>query len=171
MAWRRVNPRLVKQDQPAERRVWYWDDGSLDTGELVLWLDWAGRVARFQLAHARFLVGREYLAEWQRGTGLRLGEVQDGERVGRAGMAPLVRYGVTDPRVLATLGDYFARNAAVLPPLHRAAVAAALDTAPAPGPLPSMERPPRPLGDAVGGRAGGTGDGTAATHKVAPRGA
>ena len=170
MAWRRVNPRLVKQDQPAERRVWYWDDGSLDTGELVLWLDWAGRVARFQLAHARFLVGREYLAEWQRGTGLRLGEVQDGERVGRAGMAPLVRYGVTDPRVLATLGDYFARNAAVLPPLHRAAVAAALDTAPAPGPLPSMERPPRPLGDAVGGRAGGTGAGTAATHKGSGRG-
>jgi hypothetical protein len=165
MAWRRIDPRLVKQADAAERREWYWDDGSLDSGELLLWLDGAGRVARFQLAHARFAAGREYLAEWQHGGDLRLGEVRN-ERGGRHSMAPIIQFGVPDAGVRAQLGAYFARNAAVLPPLQRAAVAAALDAPPTAEPTHLRGTLLRPLADAVGGQAGGTGNGTAATRKA-----
>jgi hypothetical protein len=184
MAWQRVDSRLVKQDDPAARRVWYWDDGPLDRGELLLWLDERGHVVRFQLSHARFLARHEYLAEWRLPGALRVGEVRDGAG-GQVRRSPLIRYARPEPAVLTQLADYFARNAALLPPLERAAVGLALDRelaavhgspmgSPAPadsGALPHgpwSVSPLRPRADAVSGRAGGTGNGTAATLKASP---
>ena len=50
MAWHHVASRLLQQDQPDYRKVLYWDDSLLERGELLLWLDAADEVARFQLS-------------------------------------------------------------------------------------------------------------------------
>ena len=149
MAWFRIDPRLLKQDDPQRRTVMYWDDGPLDRGELLLWMDQAGNVTAFQLAHAKFLASREYLAEWHRGGTLRLGEVAGEGGAARFKTAPTVRYGALDESVLGQLREYFARNAEALEPREREAVAAALGgnepgagpRPPDPGGLPSAPQP------------------------------
>jgi hypothetical protein len=55
VAWLRVNPRVLQQGDPRHRRLLYWDEGPYDTGQLFVWVDGAGDVARFQLSHRRFL--------------------------------------------------------------------------------------------------------------------
>jgi hypothetical protein len=164
LGWHRVSHRL-RQDHPNHHQVLYWDDGPLDSGELLLWLDEAGGIARFQLCWRQFRASCEHVAEWQRGYGLRFGEVDDGA-AGWRKMTPIIRYRQPDAVALAGLRDYFVRNAAVLEPHHRAAIARALHhKASRHGRgrrrLQRRRRAPFP----VSGKAGGTGDGIAATSK------
>ena len=166
MAWLPIDPCILKQDDPHRRKVWYTDDGPLDTGDLLLWLDRAGNVTRFQLSHAKFPTHKEYLVEWQHGRTLRFGEVDAGEGTARFKMSPTVSYRRLDGSGLAPLVDYFTRNAGVLEPRQREAITAALRgkvATAAPSPLNCCEVQRAPLG--VSGHNGGTGDGTAATNK------
>ncbi len=164
VAWQRIAPHLLKRETAAERVVWYWDDGPLVAGGLLLWLDGAGHVVGFQLTHTPFPGTREYLADWRAGGSLRCGQVGDGEGGLHRKMAPIVRYERPDARRLAALAAYFARNAAALEPGHRAAVAAALGG----GDEASAARPRRARGvvHAVSGKNGGRGAGIAATRKA-----
>jgi hypothetical protein len=165
VAWQRIAPHLLKQETPSERLVWYWDDGPLTTGELLLWLDAEGRIARFQLAHAPFPGTREYLADWARERGLRLGQVGRGEGTPHHKMAAIIRYQRPDARPLAQLADYFTTNAWVLNPFHRATVAAALAAPPMLSPPPPLSRRAADAAHAVSGKNGGRGSGTAATNE------
>lgn len=130
MAWQRIDPRYLKQTDRSTVALWYRDVGHLETGELLLWVDAAGRVQGFHLSHSDWPRGREHLAEWRDGHDLRLGEVDSGEGGGDAGsykMSPTVRFlGRPEPHLLAELVAYFDRNAAALEPRHREAVAAVL---------------------------------------------
>jgi hypothetical protein len=165
VAWQRIAPHLLKQDAPHGRVVWYWDNGPLVAGGLLLWLDTAGRVARFQLTHTPFPGTREYVATWRQGGTLRLGQVGDGGDGPHHKMAPVVRYERPDAGRLAALAAYFARNAAAVEPRHREAVAAVLGTsAVAAEPEPPARRA-RAAPHAVSGKNGGRGLGTAATDK------
>ena len=164
MAWYRLAAGLLRQDDPAHHKVLYWDDGPLHAGELLLWLDAGGDVARFLLSHRPFRGHREHCVEWRRGGAPRFGEVDDGEAAGRGKMAPLVHYRHADTAELATLQAYLAANVAVLEADHGATIAKILGPAAglpfdAPG---GRRREPR---HAISGKGGGMGDGTAATRK------
>src|SRR5579884_654520 len=162
VAWHRVSHHL-RQDHPGQQKVLYWDDGPLDSGELLLWLDEAGSIARFQLSWRQFRAPREHVAEWRRGGGLRFGEV-DGDAVGWRKMAPTIQYRQPDAAALSGLRAYFARNAAVLEPRQRAAIARALALGSAARGRQRLRR--RRRGPSrLSGKAGGTGSGTAATNK------
>jgi hypothetical protein len=164
VAWQRIAPHLLKQEAPGARRVWYRDDGPLVEGGLLLWLDDAGRLTRFELTHTPFPGTREYVADWQASGALRLGQVGDGEGGPPHKMAPIVRYEQPDAGRLAALAAYFAGNAAVVEPRHRAAVAGILGA-----PAALAADPPLPYvratAHAVSGKNGGHGPGTAATRK------
>jgi hypothetical protein len=129
MAWYRLAAGLLRQDDPAHHKVLYWDDGPLHAGELLLWLDGGGDVARFLLSHRPFGGSREHCVEWQRGGAPRFGEVDDGEGAGRGKMAPIVHFRGADPATLAELQAYFAANAAALEPDQGATIAAVLEPA------------------------------------------
>jgi hypothetical protein len=165
MAWQRIAPHLLKQDTTHERVVWYWDDAPLVAGGLLLWLDDADCVARFQLTHTPFPGTHEYLADWRRGSTLRLGQIGDGEAALHHKMAPIVRYQRPDTGRLAQLAAYFARSAAALEPHHREAVAAVLGTPAAAPALEPRRRGARGAAHAVSGKNRGRGAGTAATNK------
>jgi hypothetical protein len=128
VTWLRVDPRILRQDDPRHRRIVYWDEDPHDVGQLFVWVDGTGDVARFQLSHRKFLTYRECVAEWHRGSDLRVGEVADGEGAAGVKRAPIMRYHRSDNRGLAQLRDYFARNAEALEPRHRAAIALVLGT-------------------------------------------
>jgi hypothetical protein len=129
MAWYRLAAGLLRQDAPAHHKVLYWDDGPLHAGELLLWLDGGGDVARFLLSHRPFGGSRERCVEWQRGGAPRFGEVDDGEAAGRGKMAPIIHFRGADPATLAELQAYFAANAAALEPDQGATIAAVLEPA------------------------------------------
>jgi hypothetical protein len=126
VGWQRVAPHLLKPGAPGERVAWYWDDGPLGGGGLLLWLDAADRVVGFELTHTPFPGTREYLADWRRGGALRLGQVGDGEGGPHHKMAPVVRYERPEAGRLAGLAAYFARNAGAVEARYREGVAAVL---------------------------------------------
>jgi hypothetical protein len=167
MAWRLIDPRLLRQDHPRWRLLWYQDAAVSDGGGLLCWLDAEGAVARFQLVHTPFLAHQAYCLEWQRGGAPRFGVVDDGERTGRCKMTPIVRYTGRDDRVLAALAAYFAANAGVVEWRARAAIALVMQRARRAGAADLAPPPagPPPAGG-VSGRQGGAGDGTAATNKL-----
>ena len=166
MVWHAVDPRLLKQDDPHHRRHYYRDDGPLDAGELLLWLNTKGEVVRFQLSHTRFPSPTEYLAEWRRGGSLRFGEVDSGEPTGRYKMAPTIRYRLLDGKALALLLDYFARNASSLAPHQRETILGVLRShAPLSRPLPAAHHPVQHAAYGISGQDGGTGNGYAASDK------
>src|SRR5947209_1590632 len=134
MAWHRFAAELLRQDDPEHRKVLYWDDGPLHAGELLLWLDAGGDIARFLLSHRPFRGPREHCVEWQRGGAPRFGEVDDGEAAGRGKMAPIVHFRRADPAALAGLQAYFAANAVALEPAQGATIADVLG----PGVVPPM---------------------------------
>jgi hypothetical protein len=139
MAWHRFAAALLRQDDPEHRKVLYWDDGPLHAGELLLWLDEGGDVARFLLSHRPFRGPREHCVEWQRGGAPRFGEVDDGEAAGRGKMTPIVHFGRADPAALAGLQAYFAANAAALEPAQGTTIADVLG----PGVVPPPDAPRR----------------------------
>ena len=166
MVWHAVDPRLLKQDDPRHRRHYYRDDGPLDAGELLLWLNAKGEVVRFQLSHTRYPSLTEYLAEWRRGGSLRFGEVDSGEPTGRYKMAPTICYRLLDGKALALLLDYFARNASPLAPHQRETIAAVLRSHLALARPPPAARPAVPqVRYGISGQDGGTGDGYAVSDK------
>jgi hypothetical protein len=166
VAWFRIQTRLTNQDDPRYHVVWYGDTDSLDVGGLLLWEDDAGAVARFQLWHSPFLVGREYLLDWQMSRGSRLGEVLSDAGAGLRRGSPQIRYHGVDRGVLDGLVGYFAANGSVLPWRHRAAVAAVLHAAEAEPPATPRGHPrAHPLLQNVSGKEGGVGNGTAATRR------
>src|SRR5438067_12957153 len=119
MAWHRFAAELLRQDDPEHLKVPYWDDGPLHAGELLLWLDAGGDVARFLLSHRPFRGPREHCVEWQRGGAPRFGEVDaagprsdDGEAAGRGKMAPIGNFRRADPATLAGPPAYFAADPA-----------------------------------------------------------
>jgi len=164
MAWRLIDPRWLRRDDPAHHRLWYWDDGPLDSGDLLLRLDASDTVLGFELTHRRFPRPGVYHARWQRGEGLRLGEVDSGERSGHVGMSPIVRYSAPRIDAIRLLGEYFERNAHLLEPRHRDAIAAIIGSEDWPAaPARQRERPRRP--HPLSGRNRGTGAGRAASGK------
>jgi hypothetical protein len=165
VAWQRIAPHLLKQEATHERVVWYWDDGPLVGGGLLLWLDDRDRVARFQLTHTPFPGTREYVADWRRGGGLRLGQVGDGEGGPHHKMAPVVRYERPEAGRVAALAGYFTRNAAAVPLRHRESVASVLGAPAADAASEPPGRRVRAAAHAVSGKNGGHGPGTAATNK------
>jgi hypothetical protein len=133
VTWYRVDPRYLKQSDPAGLTLAYVSHGERDTGHLVLQLDGDRDVAGFELAYDRFLGGAELYAVWDRVTGLRVGEV---ERLGRAnagrprpGMSPLVQYRRPSAADPGRLLGYVERSAGPLAPHHRQAVVGVLRSA------------------------------------------
>jgi hypothetical protein len=127
MAWYRLAAGLLRQDDPEHAKIMYWDAGPLHAGELLLWLDADGDVARFMLSHRPFRGRLEHCVEWQRGGEPRFGEVDDGESSGRSKMAPVVRRHRVDAATVEMLRTYFAENAEVLEPDQRAVIDGVLD--------------------------------------------
>jgi hypothetical protein len=130
MVWHRVAADLLRQEEGLDEKVLYWDDGPLDAGELLLWLDAAGEVTRFQLSCQRFSARREHLVEWRRGQGLRVGEVDGEGGTRRLKQTPTIRFGPPDLVALAELRVYLQRNATALDPGHSATLASILGTNP-----------------------------------------
>jgi hypothetical protein len=129
MAWHYVAAHLLQQDRPDQQKVLYWDDSLTEHGELLLWLDDADDVARFQLTWQPFQEPAEHLIEWRREQGLRAGTVaSERDRRGLVA-APTVHYSPLEPAVLAGMRAYLAQHAPALPPRHRTAVVRALASA------------------------------------------
>jgi hypothetical protein len=131
VVWHRVDPRYLRQDDPDSIAVGYCANHSPDAGELWLWQSDDGRVTRFLLSHTVFPGGREYVAQWRQGQGVRIGEVDAGEGPMEEGlrlkMSPIVRYhGRPSSRVVVPLVEYFERHSPALPPNQREQVAALL---------------------------------------------
>jgi hypothetical protein len=143
VAWLPIDPRYLRQplaDGDAGAggcTLAYVSHGERDAGHLVVYLDGRGRLERFELIYARFLSCRELVAEWDRATGLRVGEIDDGDAQdgdmprtggGRAGGprphgSPLIRrYRHPSPADIGLLLAYVERNAAPLDGQHRATV-------------------------------------------------
>src|SRR5690349_22947969 len=75
MGWHRVAPRYLRQRAPDTLTLAFVSHGELDLGQLVLHLDRAGQVVRFELAFDPFLGAGEWLAEWDAEGGLRISDV------------------------------------------------------------------------------------------------
>src|SRR3954447_25327485 len=130
MAWYRLPPGRLPQGDPPPHKGRSLGEGPLHAGELLLWIDGGGDVARFLLSHRPFRGPREHCVEWQRGGAPRFGEVDaagprsdDGEAAGRGEMARIVHFGRADPAALAGLQAYFAANAATLEPAQGTTIA------------------------------------------------
>lgn len=130
MGWRQIDSRYLRQIDPEGLTVAYVSHGGRDTGHLLLYLDNQRDVARFELAYERFLSRRELFAEWDRGTGFRIGEVETDDDAGdwgwRLKMSPIVRYRRPSAAMLGRLLGYVERNAGVLDSRHRQAVVSVL---------------------------------------------
>lgn len=143
MAWRAIDPRYLRQPggHAAGRLLAYVQAGGRDDGHLLLRLDGRGEVAGFELTYARFPGDRELVAQWDRATGLRLGELDTGGGApggrpttgGRPAHgprphgSPLVRrYRRPVAADVGLLLGYAERNAEPLAPRHRATVLDAL---------------------------------------------
>ncbi len=132
MTWQRIEQGYLRQEAPDLVSLWYHDDGTPESGDLLLWLDATGRVMRLQLSHGQAPGGTEQLAEWHGGGALRVGEVDSGEqgRGSGAKMSPLVRYHQqADPRIVASLLAYFRQRAGELEAQHRLFIEAILQQA------------------------------------------
>lgn len=132
MTWQRIEPGYLRQEEPDLVSLWYHDDGTPESGDLLLWLDAAGDVLRLQLSHSQAPGGKEYLAEWHRGGALRVGDVDSGEQgtQSAAKMSPLVYYHKeADPRIVAPPLAYFRRRAGGLDAQHRLFIEAILKRA------------------------------------------
>lgn len=134
VAWRRIDPRHLRQRDPHGLTVAYTETGGRDAGHLLLTLDADGGVLAFELTCERFLSGRELFAGWSREQGLRVGEVDAGRS--RTSFGPrvkpssLVRYYSRPPAVeVAALLAYVAENRAALPVEQYDAVTARLRAA------------------------------------------
>lgn len=129
MTWRHVDPKFVRQDDPQLRAEWYSDWAERGGGELMMWLDRGGRVRAFQLSHEEWPSLKHYVAAWQSGTGLRVGEVDEGDRARSLSRlhAPVMRFApVADSRAAGRLLEYFRSNADALEPLQRTTISAVL---------------------------------------------
>ena len=116
MAWQRIDSRHLRRGDPSSPDAVYWDVGQLGSGSLLLWHAAGGRVRGFELPHAKFPGGREYVVEWHAGRGARVGEVDSGE-VGADGrkMSPIVRATeLATADVVSRMLEYLERNGAEL---------------------------------------------------------
>jgi hypothetical protein len=110
----------------------YADPAGWSVGSLLLWLDPAGIVERFELCHAPAPGRREYVAGWRRGGRLRVGEVEgeraDDDRGPRIKMSPIIR-GSRRPsgEILGDLRAYFEREAGSLEAAHREQIGSVLE--------------------------------------------
>ncbi len=141
MAWLPIDPRYLRQPPSAGRTLAYVSRRPRDGGNLVLHLDGRGAVERFELTHAPFPSRIQLVAVWDRTTGLRVGELDDGrggrDGPGRTGLAPVPgsrpyasplvrRYRYPQAADVARLLAYVEQNAAPLDARHRATVLDAL---------------------------------------------
>lgn len=131
MVWHRIAPRYLRQDDPDGLTLAYVDRGGRDTGDLFLHLDGRGAVIRFELAYHRFLDPVELYAEWDRVTGLRVGEIDTHGATGSPGPRYAMSAIVRRPRHVSTadltgLLTYVKRHADALDPRHCQVVVAAL---------------------------------------------
>jgi len=147
VAWLAIDPRYLRQPRPdgdtgaVGGTLAYVSHGERDAGHIVLHLDGRGRLERFELVYARFLSSHELVAEWDRATGLRVGEIDggvgsdtDAPRTGggrasgpRPHGSPLVRrYRHPSAADIRMLLAYVERNADALDGQHRATVLDAL---------------------------------------------
>jgi hypothetical protein len=131
VVWYRVDPRYLRQADPDGLTLAYVSHGELDSGHLVLHLDVERDVVGFELAYDRFLSQRELFAEWDRSTGLRIGEVDSHGRTDTLGprprMSPIVRpYRSVSAADVGKLLGYVERSSEPLAPHHRQAVVAVL---------------------------------------------
>lgn len=130
MAWRRIDPRYLRQEDAAGLTLGYASDGGRDTGHLLLVLDSQRNVARFELVYERFLSGCALFAEWDRTIGFRIGEVETDDDAGdwgqRLKMSPIVHYRRPTPTMVGRLLGYVERNAGLLDSHHRQTVISVL---------------------------------------------
>ena len=121
--WQEINPRYVRQDHPNLRAVWYRDTSPRGGGELILWLDARDRVVAFQLTLEEWPSLDHLVADWQEGSALRIGTVDEEPQSSHPGVrpAPILRFPESDSssdsatRLLA----YFRENATAIKPNHR----------------------------------------------------
>ena len=131
MSWHRVDPRFLRQHQPDGVTLAFVSHGELDLGQLVLHLDRAGRVVRFELAFTPFLGAGEHWAGWDATTGLQIGAVDASSHAASPaprvkGAATVRRYRQPPTEIVQALLAYVREHADVLEPAHRASVIAAL---------------------------------------------
>ena len=135
MPWQQINPRFVRQDHPHLRAHWYRDTSERGGGELILWLDPLDRVVAFQLSLEEWPSLEHYVAEWQEGSAVRFGTVDEDPPADRPGLrpAPILRFPTTPdhaPELAATrLLTYFRENAGAIRPLHRQHISSILGEA------------------------------------------
>lgn len=124
MTWIEVNPRYVRQDDPALQASWFRDDRSVGGGELMMWVDRAGRLTAFQLSHEEWPGNREYLAHWRSGERLKFGTVDSGEGgPGAFKMSPTINFNrVPSAEALGELVTYFQTNATLVDEQHRSII-------------------------------------------------
>lgn len=126
MAWQQVSRRFVRESRPGASPFWFRETGT-GTGELIYWLDGAGRPVEIHLSRDRWPGGREEFLEWRSGGRLRVGTVDPGESVRGGGprykMSPLLHFSSrTGGRTLTRLLEYFEDRAEALRPDQRDAV-------------------------------------------------
>jgi hypothetical protein len=132
MAWQQINPRFVRQDHPGLRAAWYRDTSDRGGGELMLWLDPLDRVVAFQLSREEWPSLRHYVAEWQAGSALRVGKVDEDAPSSRPRIrsAPVMRFGPrSNPTDATHLLNYFRENAHAVKPAHRTLITSLLGEA------------------------------------------
>ena len=125
MPWQQINPRFVRQDHPHLKAAWYRDDTTRGGGELMLWLDPKDRVVAFQLSLEEWPSLDHHVADWQEGSALRIGTVDEEPPTDRAGIrpAPLLRFAHPDQpdatESASRLLAYFRANAHTVPAKYR----------------------------------------------------
>ena len=129
MPWQQIHPRFVRQDHPHLRATWYRDTSERGGGELILWLDPQDRVVAFQLSLEEWPSLQHHVADWQEGSALRIGTVDEEPASDHPGLrpTPILRFPnspTNEPRDSATrLLDYFRQNAHTIHPNHRHQIA------------------------------------------------
>ena len=125
MPWQQIHPRFVRQDHPHLRAAWYRDTSLRGGGELILWLDPADRVVAFQLSLEEWPSLEHHVADWQEGSALRIGSVDEEPASDRLGLrpSPIIRFPTprtpSPPANATRLLRYFRQNANAVHPKHR----------------------------------------------------
>jgi hypothetical protein len=128
--WQQINPRYVRQDHPNLNAAWYRDDSPRGGGELILWLDARDRIVAFQLSLEEWPSLEHFVADWQEGSALRIGTVDEEPPSNRPGLrpAPILRFPDSDlpPDTATRLLTYFRENASAIKPKHRTQITSIL---------------------------------------------
>ena len=139
MPWQQIHPRFVRQDHPHLRAAWYRDTSERGGGELILWLDPKDRVVAFQLSLEEWPSLEHHVADWQEGSALRIGSVDEEPASDRPGLRPTPIIRFPGPRDAASasvsaasaarLLTYFRENAHAVPTKHRHQITSILSEA------------------------------------------